>query len=368
MLNFRNTINYLISSILAIFVALLLISFLLVWQGTNPISAYAALFSGAFQGMGNFGASLVLATPLMLAGLGIALSFRAGIFNIGAEGQLYLGAMAATFVGANLTGLPPLLHITLAFLASMVVGGLWGFIPGYLKIKKGFNEVITSILLNYIGVYFVNYAVSSFLKDPGSFAPQSLPLQPSARLAKFMTGSELNSSIILGLVITIILYIVLYKTDWGFQVRAIGSNREAGRTAGMNTNKVFITAIGISGALAGLAGAVQIMGYQYILLQNFSPNTGYDSIAVALLGNLNPIGTAIAAIFFGALRNGANTMQIIMNIPVTIVYIIQAIIIICILGFSATKIDYISWLRNLQIKLPKKAVNSSGDTTDLSRS
>ncbi|BCV21351.1 ABC transporter permease [Moorella sp. Hama-1] len=339
----QDTLNYLLVAFLAIIVALGLSSFILIWQGSNPWEAYAALFGGAFIGLGNLGASLVLALPLMLAGLGIALAFRAGIFNIGAEGQLYLGAMAATIVGSRYPDLPFVIHLPLALAASCAAGGLWALIPGFLKVRRGFNEVITTILLNYIGVYFVDYSVNSFLKDPATFAPQSPPITPTAQLPKLLAGTELNAGLFLGLLAAVILFIVLYKTDWGFGVRAVGSNPEAARTAGMNAGRTLIVTMVVSGALAGLAGAVQILGYQNILLQDFSPNTGYDAIAVALLGNLNPLGTVAAAIFFGALRNGANTMQILMGIPVTIVYIIQAIIIVCVLAFSKLKIRLINF-------------------------
>ncbi|QGP91097.1 Branched-chain amino acid transport system / permease component [Neomoorella glycerini] len=299
------------------------------------------MFEGAFSGLGNFGASLVLAIPLMLAGLGIALAFRSGIFNIGAEGQLYLGAMAATYFGARYHDLPFIIHLPLALAASCAAGALWALIPGYLKVRRGFNEVITTILLNYIGVHFVNYAVNSFLKDPATYAPQSPPVAATARLPKLLPGTELNAGLFLGLLAAGILFVIIYKTDWGYQLRAVGSNPEAARTAGMNADRTLIGAMIVSGSLAGLAGAVQILGYQYILLQDFSPNTGYDAIAVALLGKLNPLGTVMAAIFFGALRNGANTMQILTGIPVTIVYVIQAIIILCVLGFTRLKLNFI---------------------------
>ncbi|MGI9952641.1 ABC transporter permease [Moorellaceae bacterium AZ2] len=334
-----DTLNYLIVATLAIVIALVLSSFVLLWQGTKPWEAYAALFQGAFSGLDNFGASVVLSMPLMLAGLGIALAFRAGIFNIGAEGQLYLGAMAATFVGSQVHSLPLAIHLPLALAASGVVGGLWAFIPGYLKIRRGFNEVITTILLNYIGVHFVNYSVHSFLKDPATFAPQSPPVAPTARLPKLVAGSELNAGLFLGLLLAVLLFLLLYKTDWGYQLRAVGSNPVASRTAGINVDRTLMLAMVSSGALAGLGGAVQILGYQNILLQDFSPNTGYDAIAVALLGRLHPLGTVASALFFGALRNGVNTMQIIMGVPVTIVYVIQAVIILCVLGFSKWKLD-----------------------------
>ena len=352
----RDSLNYFFMAVLAVVTALAVSSFVLLWQGINPFQAYAGLFEGAFVGLSNFGASLVLALPLMLAGLGMALAFRAGIFNIGGEGQIYLGAMASTYIATRIHGLPSGLHIILALIFGCLAGGLWALIPGYLKVRRGFNEVITTVLLNYIGVYFVNYSVHSFLKDPGTYAPQSMPIPAAVRLPLLLQGTEVNIGLFIGLLAGVVLFIVLFKTDWGFQIRVVGQNAEAGRTAGMNSERVMLTAMVFSGCLAGLAGAVQVLGAQHILLEDFSPNTGYDAIAVALLGNLNPIGTVISAVFIGALRQGANVMQILSGIPVTIVNILQAVIILCVLAFGKFK------LLNRIIKPVKKSAQSEVNT------
>lgn len=337
----RAMVNYLISIVIALLLAFAIIGALLLWQGVDPVETFLALFQGAFIGKSNLGASLLLATPLILGGLGIALSFRCGIFNIGGEGQLYLGAFAATWLGVNLAGLPFWLHIPICFLGSMIFGGLWALIPGYLKISKGYNETVTSVLLNYVGVYFVNYALSSFFKAPGALNHQSPKIQASAMLSKIMSGSELNTSFLMALLIVALFFLIFYKTDVGFKLRAVGQNAEASRTSGIHTRKYLLLAIIVSGALSGLAGSVQVMGYQHLMVQNFSPNTGYDIIAVALMGNLHPVGVLIAGIFLGALRSGASVMQIMMGVPVTILYIIQGVIILSILGFSRANIDFI---------------------------
>ena len=221
------------------------------------------------------------------------------------------------------------------------MAGLWALIPGYLKISKGYNETVTSVLLNYVGVYFVNYALSSFFKAPGALNHQSPKIQASAMLSKIMSGSELNTSFLMALLIVALFFLIFYKTDVGFKLRAVGQNAEASRTSGIHTRKYLLLAIIVSGALSGLAGSVQVMGYQHLIVQNFSPNTGYDIIAVALMGNLHPVGVLIAGIFLGALRSGASVMQIMMGVPVTILYIIQGVIILSILGFSRANIDFI---------------------------
>ncbi|MCI8478810.1 MAG: ABC transporter permease [Oscillospiraceae bacterium] len=337
----RAALNSIISIVLALLLAFLVIGILLVWQNYNPAETFLALFQGAFIGKSNLSASIVLAIPLVLGGLGIALSFRCGIFNIGGEGQLYLGAFAATWLGVNLTGLPFWLHIPVCLLGSALFGGLWALIPGYLKIRRGYNEVITSVLLNYVGVYFVNYTLASFFKAEGALNHQSPKIQESAMLSKLMTGSELNTSLFLTLAIVALFYFIFYKTDVGFKLRAVGANGEAARTSGVNTRKYLLIAIITSGALAGMAGSVQILGYQHVMVQNFSPNTGYDIISVALMGNLHPIGVLLAGFLLGALRSGASVMQIMIGVPVTILYIIQGIVILSVLGFSYAKIDFI---------------------------
>lgn len=343
----RAMANYMISIVIALLLAFAIIAMLLIWQGANPIKTFVALFQGAFVGQSNLGASLLLATPLILGGLGIALSFRCGIFNIGGEGQLYLGALAATWLGVNLTGLPFWLHIPICFLGSMLFGGLWALIPGYLKISRGYNETVTSVLLNYVGVYFVNYTLASFFKASGALNHQSPKIQSSAMLSKIMPGSELNTGFILTMIVVVLFFLVFYKTDVGFKLRAVGQNPETSRTSGINTRKYLLLAIITSGALAGLAGSVQVMGYQHLMVQNFSPNTGYDIIAVALMGNLHPLGVLVAGIFLGALRNGASVMQIMMGVPVTILYIIQGVIILSILGFSRANIDFVGLVGKL---------------------
>ncbi|HHU32954.1 MAG: ABC transporter permease [Zhaonellaceae bacterium] len=332
-------LSYLISSLLSIAVALIISSFILLGQGKDPLQAFSLIFQGGIGDMAAFGASLVRACPLMLAALGIAFAFKAGIYNIGAEGQIYLGAMFATWVGILPLGLPKIIHLPLAILTGMAAGASWAFIPAYLKVKKGFNEVIMTILLNYIGVYFVNASVHSYLQEPNGYYPQTSKVLETATLPKLMANSELHAGILLGLIGAVILYVILQKTDFGYQLRCVGSNPEASRTSGMNAKLTLIAAMLVSGAFAGLAGASEVLGYQHLLLENFSPNTGYDAISVALLGRLNPIGVVIAAIFIGVLRTGANTMQIMMGVPVTIVYIIQAIIILCVLAFTNWKLD-----------------------------
>lgn len=331
-------LNAVLSAILAIVVSLLLCALLLLSQGVDPIKTFSSIFYGAFGGIENFGASLVATTPLLIASLGVILAYRAGVWNIGVEGQVFLGAMAGTWVGTSFSGLPTFIHLPFALAASMAAGVLWALIPAYMKISKGFNEVITTMLMNYIAAHFLSYAVHGPLKDPNTFAPQSPAILSTAELPRIFQGTEFHAGFFIGFALVVFCFIFLYKTDWGYRLRVVGFNPEAGKTAGMNSKRIILSSMLMSGALAGLAGGVEILGNQRILLENFGVNIGYNAIAVALLGGLDPIGAFFASIFMGALKNGAIMMQIFMRLPLTLIYVIQSIIILSILSFSTRKI------------------------------
>ncbi|MCL4459943.1 MAG: ABC transporter permease [Chloroflexi bacterium] len=302
--------------------------------GVNPIVAYQALLEGAFGNLGQITTSIIRSIPLMLAGLAITLSFRGGVFNIGAEGQLYMAAIFATWVGTNLLGLPAIIHLPLAIIASLLGGLLWGAIPGYLKATRGFNEVIVTILMNYIAIWLASYAVHGPLKEPG-WNPQSALVAESARLPIIFPGTRLHAGILLALLCAVFVYIVLWRTTLGYQIRMVGANASAAQYAGINVAKTMVITMGLSGALAGLAGGGELLGVQYRLLDGFSPGYGYDAIAVALLGRLHPFGTLLAALFFGALRTGANAMQTAVQLPVVVVYIIQALAVLFMIAGTA---------------------------------
>ncbi len=335
----------LVLPVTAVLLGLLIGAVLITLYGKSPLVAYAALWEGAAGDLPSAGASLARAVPLTLAALGIALSFRAGVFNVGAEGQIFLAATASSWVGVHAAGLPGYLHLPLALAAGFIAGGLYALIPGWLKVRRGFNEIITSILLNYLATNFVSYAVHGPLKDPKGYAPQTAAVALTARLPRLLTGSELHSGVILALLAALVVYWVLYRTVLGFQLRAVGGNPEAAATAGIPVGRTVIAAMLLSGGIAGLAGSSEILGTQYRLLDSFATNMGYDAIAVALLGRLHPAGVLLAGLFFGALRNGAGGMQILTGIPVTIVSVIQAVVILCVLAGSYLKFKPRLWRR-----------------------
>jgi ABC-type uncharacterized transport system permease subunit len=313
----------------------------------DPIHAYSVLFQSTFGSRAQFAETLNTTTPLLLIGLGIALAFRAGTFNIGAVGQEYLGAIAAVTVGGKFAGLPAPLHVALAVLAAFVAGGLWATPAAILKIRYGINEVITTILLNYIALYFTDFLIAGPIQAPGfNAAPTSWNVVPSATFPKIVANSDLNASFLLAVLATIVIFVVMRRTTVGQRIRMVGFNREAARHAGVHVDRVFVGTFFVSGALAGLAGGAEILGYRYQLITGFAPSTGYDAIAVALLGGLNPIGVALSAFFFAALANGAVALEAIAQLPAQLADIIRTLAILVVLATSSPVI--LSMLRRLQ--------------------
>jgi len=310
-------------------------------------SAYSALFTGSIgDPAGIFAAlqggnaleikkafnpileSLVAATPYIFASLGVALGFRAGVFNIGAEGQLYMGAIFSAFVGYSLTGLSPWIHIPLAMGAGALGGALWGFIPGWLKAKTGGHEVINTIMMNYVAYNLSTWLLSGPMRRPGEYNPISPNIQPSAMLPNFFgPPTRLHLGFLIALAMAVLVYWLIFKTTWGFELRTVGSNPKAARYAGMNIVVVTILGMTLSGALAGMAGANEVLGVNHNLALSFSSGYGFDSIALALLGKNNPVGVVLAALLFGTLRNGATRMQVVSGIPIYIISVLQAIIL-----------------------------------------
>lgn len=272
--------------------------------------------------------SLVASTPYIFAGLAVALGFRAGVFNIGAEGQLFMGAICSTFVGYSITGLPAIIHIPLTLLAGAAGGALWGFIPGWLKAKTGAHEVINTIMMNYIAFRLSEWLLSGPMKRPNSYNPISPNIQPSAMLPNiFGEPTRFHLGFFIALGFAWLVWWFLFKTTWGFELRTVGVNPTAARYAGMSITLFTVLGMTLSGALAGMAGANEVMGLNHNLALAFSSGYGFDSIALALIGKSNPVGVVLASLLFGTLRNGATRMQVVANIPIDIISVLQAIIL-----------------------------------------
>ena len=270
--------------------------------------------------------SLVTSTPLIFAGLGVALGFRTGLFNIGSEGQLFIGATTATWVGYTFTGLPAIIHIPLALLAGFIGGGLWGYIPGWLKAKTGGHEVINTIMMNFIAIRLVEWLLRTRMQDPESQNPISPFIADSAFLPS-LPFSRFHIGFFIALIFAWLTWWYLFRTKWGFTLRTVGTNPNAARYAGMNIVRATVTAMFLSGGLAGLAGANEILGLNHRLVASFTSGIGFDSIALALLGKNHPVGVVLAAILFGTLRNGATQMQLDAGIPIDIISIVQALVL-----------------------------------------
>lgn len=323
------------------------------WKGLaeawkEVVVAYKALFTGSLgdparivnalssgdakeirQAFNPFLESLVQATPYIFAGLAVALGFRSGLFNIGVEGQLFIGAACATYVGYSITGLPAYIHMPLAFLAGAAGGAFWAFIPGFLKAKTGGHEVINTIMMNWIAFRLTEWLLSGPMSRPGSGGlPLSPIIQKTAEIPQFF-GSPIRFHLgfFIALLVAWLVWWFLFKTTWGLNLRTVGTNPRAARYAGLNTSKSIILAMTLSGALAGMAGAVQILAVNHSMALGLSSGYGFDSIALALIGNNHPVGVILSSLLFGTLRNGATRMMVVSSIPIDIVDVIQAIIL-----------------------------------------
>lgn len=327
--NWRETALALVVPLLAVFTALAIGGVIIFLSGASVIQAYLGLFEGALGSPKAIANTLVESTPYILGGLAVALGFKCGLFNIGVEGQIAIGSMFSVVAGYALVGLPAVIHLPLAVAAGALGGALWGAIPGYLRAKTGAHEVITTIMFNYIAIRLTDYLIKGPLLDKSASAPRTPNIQPSAWLP-YLFGPEyrLHGGFILALIMVGVIWWLLNKTTLGFEIRTVGANPDAAQYAGMSITRNFVLAMAISGGLAGLAGASQVLGLEHNLKASFSAGYGFDSIAIALLAQSNPIGIVPAAIFWGALRNGAGLMQLQSGISISLINIVQALVII----------------------------------------
>ena len=291
-----------------------------------PIKAYASLLAGAFFSGNGIANTLVAAAPLMFGGLAVGLGLKAGLFNIGVAGQFLVGAFAAAVTGASLAAAPTIVAMPLAMLAGAAGGAAYGFIPGYLKARTGAHEVVTTIMLNNVAVLLLTWAVNDLVRAPGFSFPRTGEIGQSA--LPVLLGRNLHLGIVFAVLTIFLIRWILDRTTLGFEVRTVGANPNAARYAGMRP--VFITALTmtVSGLLAGLAGAIQMLGVIGFYAPGITASVGFDSIAVALLGRSDPIGILFAAILFGAFRAGAPLMQIETSVPIEVIDIIQALVIL----------------------------------------
>jgi simple sugar transport system permease protein len=298
-------------------------------SGADPVAALVALFQGAFTQPRALAETLIATIPYVFLGLAVAVGFKAGLFNIGAEGQFYLGALSGVYVGFSLHGLPPLIHVALALLAGMAGGAAYAAIPGFLKARFGAHEVITTIMLNHVALALSDYLINRGpFSDKHSSAPRTPFIDPAAQLPVLLPDTRLHAGILLAIVAVPIVWFLLQRTTLGFQIRAVGLNQTAARAAGMSVAWTFVIAMAISGALSGLAGADEVLGVSRFMPPSFSVGYGFDSIAVALLARSEPWGILPAALLFGAMRSGAGYMQLVTQVSADMISIVQATVII----------------------------------------
>lgn len=320
-------------SILSVILALLFGAFLILIVNKNPITTYGFLFKGAFGSPHSIGETLVKATPLLMTGLAAVFSYQCGMFNLGAEGQFIMGAIACNWFSTKITALEGFPNILISIILGAVAGGIWGAIPGLLKAWRNLNEMIISILLNYIATFFMAYLYAGPLMEAN--IPQTAAVAQVNRLTRFMPPTRVHTGLFIGLATVILVYYFLYYTAKGYQMRAVGYNPIASRVNGLPVKRLMVMSFVISGAIAGLGGAIEVLGVSFRLMSGFAAGFGFDGVAIALIGQLNPIGTAFIAYLFAILRVGANTMQVGAGIPTAIVDIIQAVIIIFAIAASA---------------------------------
>lgn len=327
----------------AVVAALAVGAVLILIAGANPVTGYSALFMGAFGSLHSVAEVLVKATPLLLAGLGIALAFKAGYWNIGAEGQLLMGALGAVWIGLSASGWPMAVALPVMVVVGFVAGAAWGLIPGVLQARLGVSEIITTIMLNYVAFLLVNFFVTGPLKEAEGFMPQTDVIAASAVLPRLLMPTRLHAGILIALVTAGAIYWVMMRSTFGFRIRVVGANPDAAKYAGISVGRTWIIISAVSGGLAGLAGMVEVSGVHQRLLEHISGGYGYTAIMVALLGWLHPLGVVLASVLFAAMRVGADAMQRATGVPVSLVYVIQALIILFVLGRGA--IRHFGWTR-----------------------
>jgi simple sugar transport system permease protein len=312
---------------------------LIALSGVNPFTAYWAMLQGAFGSPHAFSNVLVRSSPLLLGGVGVALGIKAGVWNTGIEGYMYLGAIGAAVVGIQALSLPPVVHIVLSLIAAMVFAAVWGLIPGYLRAYRGVNEVTATIMLNYVAIFLTSWLVAEPqpLAEIGAFYPMSKLFQESAQLPILMRGTSLHPGAFIGLAVCVLFHFVLRYTPFGFRTRMLGANPNATRYSGVNIKRQIVLVIVIGAMLGGLAGAIEVAGLKRRVYMDFVTGVGYESVAVALLAGGNPLGVIAAALFFSSLKAGGATMSIVTGIGAPMTSVIIALCVLFVIGVGISE-------------------------------
>ena len=331
----KNLVNIFVP-VLSILLSILIGMIIMAFLKANPFTAVKYLVLGAFGTKQNFGTTLTRATPLIFTALCACFAYRCGVFNLGGEGQFIMGSIAACFVSLKLgiTGIPA---VIVALVCGTIAGGIWGAIPGVLKITRGQNEMIISIMFNYIATLLMGVVYTNWLRE-GS-VPQTAQVPKESQLARIVPGIRVTWGFVIAIVVGLLIYYFLFWTSLGFKFRAVGLNQTASRFNGYPVRRYLLSAFIISGAVAGLGGAGELLGTQFRLINGFASGYGFDGVAMALIGQLNPIATMFVALFFAALRTGSTTMQAATGVPTSVSDIIQALVIVfTVAGMALTQL------------------------------
>ena len=322
-------LNPVAESVIAGLIGIAIGAVIMLVYGYDPVAAYISLFRGSFGSIYSWAESLANATPLILTALTFAVAMRGGLFNIGAEGQLYIGALAA--VAVSLIHLPYPLHVVVALLAAMLAGMIWSLPVAFLKLGRGVHEVISTIMFNWIAHFFAFYLIANVLTDPKR-GEKTISIAETSRLARVLPDASLNFGLLVAVISAVVVLFLLWRTTGGFELRVSGFNPDAARYAGISRRRQILTVFLIGGATAGLAGAVQVMGRPptYAVMSGLPQfvNLGFDGIGVAMIGRNHPIGIIFAAIFFGGLLVGGRIMQFSPGVPLEMVRVVEGVIIL----------------------------------------
>ena len=336
----------LVIPIAAVFVTLLITSIPILIAGGNVFKAYGALFQGALGSKFNLLETFVKASPLVLTGLAVAFAFRAKFWNIGAEGQLFAGAIMATWVGIYFTWLPSFLVLPVMIIFGFLGGGFWATIPAFLKTKLKVDDVVTTLLLNYVILHIMGALLFGPMQMPGSSWPRSASIMDAAFYPMLIARSRFHLGIIISIVAVLVIWFINNKTVFGYQSKGVGINLNAAKFGGVNTNMVILKTAIISGGLAGLAGVGEVAAIHHHLMMDVSPGYGYTGIVIAMLGNLHPVGVALAAFFFSVISVGAQTMSRVAGIPIYIVGVIEGVALMTMLIFILFTEYKIRWTKS----------------------
>jgi len=331
----RSALDAMLVPFLAIFTAVILGGIIIAVVRGNPFLAYYGLIQGSFGTAKALSETAVWASPYIFAGLAVALAFKGGLFNIGAEGQLALGAVFTALIGYALpdwlgTDIPRIIHLPLAIILGMAAGALWAAIVGFLKAYTGGHEVINTIMMNYIALNTISYLLNGPMRDrsPNNVSARTPLIAESAQLPEIFEGYRIHWGFVLALIVAFIVWWLLNKTTLGFEIRTVGANPDAAKYAGINVKRIIIITMTLSGMLAGMAGAFEVTGLNFRHELGFSIGYGFDAIAIALLGKSHPLGVVLASILFAAMRNGATRMQFLTQLPVDLISVLQALILL----------------------------------------